>query len=149
MYPEKPFAGFRVSARGGLYKIPTTVPVIPANPLDRLNDKPLYNVCLGTATSPLTTNKGTRVFKYTKPRVTQLKPLSPHCDGVSLHCNAMSPHRDVRSPLSSARAAPHKDKLQKLLRCLKQHVLRQTDPKLRMLCASLIAQYVKALHHYS
>lgn len=136
MYPQIPSAGFRVSARGGLYKIPTTVPVIPANPLDRFNDKPLYNVCPDIATTPLgPTGKGTRVFKYTKPRVTQPKPLSPHCDGVS--------------PSSSARAALHKDKLQKLLSCLKQHVLRQTDPKLRMLCASLIAQYVKALHHYS
>ena len=135
---ETPPAGFRFSARSGLYRLPPKMPVIPANPLDRLNDKPLYNMfCLAEAPSFVvqkvsdTTGKATRVFKLTKTRVVQSKPVSPHRD----------PH--------PARAASGKDKLQKLLSSLKQHVLQQTDPKLRMLCASLIAQCVKAIHQYS
>jgi hypothetical protein len=139
-------AGFRFNARGRLCGIPLSMPSIPANPLDRLNDKPLYNVC-GLAERPRPVVQKTRVFKFTKsvtgvtpkPRVVQPKP--------------MSPHRDVVSPSSSASRdelhALRKNKLQKLLASLKQHVFQQTDPKLRMLSASLIAQCVKALYHYS
>jgi hypothetical protein len=131
-------AGFRFNARGRLCGIPFSMPSIPANPLDRLNDKPLYNVCQ-FAEKPTPVIQKTRVFKFTKPRrVVQPKPVSLYSsrrDGVSSPC--------------ATRVASCQAKLRKMLTCLKQHVLQQTDPKLRMLSASLIAQYVKAIHQYS